>query len=809
VFIGEKKMENLWQDIRYAVRMLVKKPGFTLIAAITLALGIGANSGIFSVVNAVLLRPLPFTEPEHLIKIWETFPNGFGTVSPPNLKDWREQNTAFTGIAAYQSAGYSLQGDHDSERVQAATVSANFFDVLGVLPQLGRSFRSGEDEPGQNRLVILSHDLWHRRFNTDSSIVGKNILLGGENYQVIGVMPPQIRFPSRLTEIWVPLDFTPTQQAARGSHSLLTLGRLKPGVSLEQAREQMVMIASRLEQQYQDSQAGRSVRLIPLQEELVQNVRPALIVLFGAVGMVLLIACVNVANLLLARAAGRRREIAIRAALGAGRGRLIRQFLTESLLLSIAGGALGLVLANWGVSALVILAGSVLPRANEIALDGRVVGFTMFLSLLTGVIFGLAPALQSSRTDVQTALKDTGNAGASPQRNRLRSLLVVAEISAALVLLIAAGLLLKSFWQLQQMDAGLKAENLLTMSISLPTAKYSTSPAVDGFYQRLLEQISSVPGVQTAGMINMLPLQRWGYNGPIYIQGDPPYKPGHEPLAEIRIVSPAYFEAMGIRLTGGRTFNDHDQDNSEPVVIINQALAAQYFRDRDPIGQRLGRDAGKSWRTVVGVVADVRQSGLTESSRAEIYYPYWQAGARDKQSMSLVVRATGEPTVLVAAVRNEVSAIDPSQPVYNVKTMETVINESVSDRRLNMTLLSIFAAVALILAVIGIYSVMSYTVTQSTREIGIRMALGAQSRQVLKLVVGQGLILTLTGIVIGVVGAFGLTRLLANLLYGVTATDPLIFTSVPALLVLVALSACYLPARRAMKMDPVVALRNE
>src|SRR6185312_8153105 len=472
-------MRTLLQDLRYALRMLVKRPGFAVVAIFTLALGIGANTAIFSVVNAVLLRPLPFNEPDQLIKLWESFDRGgFGTASVPNLKGWREQNTVFTGIAAYQTAGYSLQGGDYSERIPAATVSANFLDVLGVQPRLGRGFQAGEDQQGNNRVAILSHELWRRRFNQDPTIVGKKIMLGGENYDVVGVMQPEFRFPSRLTEILVPLDISPELNANRGNHFLLCLGRLKPGVTLEQARDQMTTIAGRLRDQYKDFQASRGVRLIPLQEEVVQNVRPALLVLFGAVGLVLLISCVNVANLLLARAAGRRREIAIRVALGAGRARLIRQFLTESLLLSLAGGIAGLILAKWGVSLLVALATGVLPRSNEIGLDNRVMIFTFGLSVLTGITFGLAPALQSSKSDVQTALKDTGNAGSSPQRNRLRGFLVVAEISAALVLLISAGLLLKSFWQLQRMDAGLKPDSVVTMSISLPQARYGTSEAI-------------------------------------------------------------------------------------------------------------------------------------------------------------------------------------------------------------------------------------------------------------------------------------------------------------------------------------------
>jgi putative ABC transport system permease protein len=811
-------MRTLLQDLRYAMRMLTKRPGFALVAIFTLALGIGANSAIFSVVNAVLLRPMPFQQPEELVKLWESFVRGgWGTVSVPNLKDWRELNSVFTGIAAYQTAGFSLLVGDSAERIPAATVSANFLEILGVQPRLGRGFLNGEEDAGRNRVVILSDALWQRKFNGDPNIVGKNILLGGENYQVVGVMSPRFRFPSRLTELWVPLDVPPQLQASRGNHWLFSLGRLKPGVTLEQARENMAAIAKRLEEQYNDNQAGRGVRLIPLQEEVVQNVRPALFVLFGAVGLVLLIGCVNVANLLLARAAGRRREIAIRAALGAGRGRLIRQFLTESVLLSVAGGILGLLVAKWGISVLVALASSVLPRASEIALDTRVLGFTFALSILTGIAFGLAPALQNSRSDVQTALKDSGNAGSSPQRNRLRGWLVVAEVSAALVLLIGAGLLLKSFWRLQQMDAGLRPEHVVTMSLALPEAKYPNPETMFKFRQQFLQRVNALPGVEASGMINLLPLQNWGYNGDIHIEGDAPYPPGQAPVAEFRTVGGDYFQSLGIPLVAGRWLDEHDTANAPQVILINQALAKTYLAGRNPIGAHLLQN-GQPTVTIVGVVGDVNQSGLTQASRPEIYTPYQQAGNKlidaggrsdSIRGMSLVVRTAGEPTSIVNAVRGELRGIDPNQPVYNVKTMSTVIDESVSGNRLNMTLLSTFAVLALLLACIGIYSVMSYTVTQSTREIGIRMALGARSTQVLKLVIGHGLMLTIAGVVIGILGAFALTRLLENLLFGVTARDPLVFASVPFVLVVVALLACYLPARRAMKLDPVVALRNE
>jgi putative ABC transport system permease protein len=803
-------MQTILQDLRYGLRMLAKKPGFTVVAVFTLALGIGANSAIFSVVNGVLLRPMPLEDPNRLIKIWETFlPGGQGTVSVPNLKDWREQNTVFNGIAAYTFSSLNLRGQDTPERLQGAAVSSNFFDVVGVRPRLGRAFQTGEDEAGRGRVAMLSHRLWQRAFGGDAGVVGKEILLNGENYTVIGVTPPEFRFPSRLTEVWVPLVIPPDQVNNRGNHWMFTLGRLKPEVGFEQAREQMVAIAKRLEQQYPDNQAGRSVFLIPVQEETVQGIRPALRALMFAVGFVLLIACANVANLLLARATSRRREIAVRTALGAGRLRLVRQLLTESLILALAGGALGLALAKLGVEALLVLAANFLPRANEVGLDWRVAAFTVALSLLTGVFFGLLPALQSSRSDLQSALKEGGGAGSGAQTNWLRSALVVGEVAATLVLLIGAGLLIKSFIRLYETDLGFKAENVLTMSLALPQAKYPDVQAAAAFHQNLLDRVASLPGARSAGVINFLPLQNWGFNGGLTIEGQGPYEPGRQPLAEFRSISPDYFRTMSVPLIGGRFFTTQDQSRSAPVVIVNQTLAKQYLQGQDPIGKRI-RVIGNDWRTVVGVVGDVRQSGVTQTARAEVFVPIPQAiWTPLTQTMSLAVRAEAEPEALISAVRNAVKEIDPAQPVFNVKTMEAVVADSVSDRRLNMLLLGIFAGVALTLAVIGIYSVMSYTVSQHTREIGIRMALGARPMDVLMLVVGQGMGLTLVGVCLGVAGAFGLTRLMETLLYGVTATDPLTFAVISALLVVVALVACCVPARRATKVDPMIALRNE
>jgi len=799
-------MRILWQDLRYGARMLLKQPGFTLVAVFTLALGIGANSAIFSVVNAVLLRPLPFKEPERLVKIWENKPDMVqGTTSIPNLEDWREQNDVFTGVAAYQFGSFSLPGREYPERIFGSTVSANFFELVGVAPQAGRVFREGEDRAGAHRVAVISARLWQRNFGADPEIVGKEVMLDGENHTVIGVMPAHFRFPSRLVEVWVPLVPTPDEIADRADHKFLALGRLKPGVTFDQAQEQMRAIARRIETQYPDVQARRSVLLIPLHEETVRFVRPALRALMGAVGFVLLIACVNVANLLLARAAGRRREIAIRMALGAGRFRLLRQLLTESLILSALGGALGLLLAKWGVTALLSVFADSLPRAGEIGLDGRVAGFTLLISLLTGIVFGLPPALQSAGAELQTALKESGAAGAGPQRYWLRGALVVLEVAASLVLLAGAGLLIRSFVRLQQADVGLRPEHVLTMGVALPPAKYATPQATVTFYEQLLERVAALPGVESAGVISVLPLQQTGFNDGFNIEGRDPYPPGHAPIAERRAVSPDYFRALGVPLIAGRFFNAQDQANSTRVAIVNRTLAREYLADQNPIGKRI-RWLNDDWMTIVGVVGDVKQSGLTQPSRPEIHHPFTQY---PRGGMSLVVRGASDPMSLIASARGAAQALDPSLPVFNVKTMETVIADSVSGNRMNALLLGLFAALALALAMLGVYGVMSYTVEQNTREIGVRMALGAEPRDVMRLVIGQGLSLTATGLVVGMIAAFALTRLMEALLFGVSATDPLTLIAAPVLLAIVALLACYVPARRATKVDPLVALRCE
>jgi putative ABC transport system permease protein len=805
---GANVLELIIKDLRYAFRMLRRKPGFTAVAVLTLALGIGGNTAIFSVVNAVLLRALPYPDADRLVSIYESLPQGgTGSVSVPNLLDWRAQSDAFTGIAAYQFGDFNLREEQQPVRAVGATVTANFFDVLGATPQVGRGFLEGEDKAGRERVVVLSDRLWRRNFGADPGVVGQDILLGGEKYQVVGVMPPSVQYPSPSVELWVPLVFSDRQLASRGSHWLIVLGRLKPGVSFEQAQEQMSTIGRVLERQHPAQQEGRNVVLARVEEEAVQGVRPALLMLLGAVGFVLLIACTNVANLLLARAAARRKEVAIRSALGAGRWRLMRQFLTESVLLALLGGAAGLLVAYWTLQALTTLASGYLSRAGDVSLDWRVLAFTAGLSVLTGVVAGLAPAFHVSRADVQETLKESGNAGSSARGTWLRSGLAVAEVAAALVLLVGAGLLVKSFLKLQQVETGLRPEGVLTMRVSLPASRYDTPQKSALFYREVLGRVSALPGVEAAGAINLLPFQRFGNNGELHVEGREPLPPGRIPLTEFRLASGGYFKALGIPLLAGRLFEPADEAEGARSVVVSRELVRTFFPDGDAVGKRIRSAGGGEWWTIVGVVGDVRQSGLTQPSRPELYYPY-ALGRPD--GMTLVVRGgAADPAELTAAVSREVQAVDPNQPVYNVLTMEEVIKRSISNLRLNMTLLSIFAGLATLLAVVGIYSVMSYLVTQHTREIGIRMALGAQPGNILKLVLGQGLALTLVGVGVGALLAFGLTQLIPKFLYEVGGTDPLTYVTVSLLLTVVALVACYIPARRATKVDPLVALRYE
>jgi putative ABC transport system permease protein len=799
-------MRNFIQDLRYAVRMMIKRPGFTLVAALTLALGIGANTAIFSAVNAVLLKPLPFPESEQLVDLSETFkPNGYGSVSVPTLEDWKSQNTVFAGIAAYLFTSFNLEGGDTPQRIPGIHVQANYFDVLGVKPVLGRAFLPGEDVAGRERVVVIGDDLWRRNFAADPGIVNQTIPLNGQRYTVVGVMPRELTALYRTVQMWSPLVFPEKDRLSRGTHKYLVIGRLKSEVTLAQAREQMNAIAQRLEEQYKD---GRGIRLTQIEELWVANVRSALVMMMVAVGFVLLIACTNVANLLLARATVRRREISIRVALGASRARLIQQFLTEGLLLSMIGGALGIALAWWTINMLGKLAFPFLPRSQEIHIDSRVLLFTLGVSVLTSVVFGLIPSLQVGKTDVQETLKEGGNTMSTGAVGAwLRPILVVVEVAAAVVLLIGAGLMIRSVLRIREVEPGLKPQNLLTAKLSLPRDEYTDAESAIRFYQQLLDRVSHLPGVESAGLISHLPIEEQGYNGNISVEGKT-YPPNESPLVEYRAVNDDYFRTTNIPLLRGRVFSKQERDDAQPVVVINDAMAKQIWPGEDPIGKRVGDEAPA---TVIGVVGDVKNYGLLRKPAPEMYAPYTR---RDfwpdmRWNMRLLVRSTLDSEAIVSAIRREVQAVDPAQPIYAVQTMNLVIENTVRDKNLNTTLLAILAGVSLLLAVIGVYGVMSYTVAQHTREIGIRIALGAQPRRILQLVVGRGLVLVTAGVVIGVLASFGLTRFIENMLFGVKPTDTLTFVAIVLLLGLVALLACLVPALRAMRVDPIVVLRHQ
>ena len=796
---------NFVQDLRYAMRMMVKRPGFTLVAAVTLALGIGANTAIFSAVNAVLLKPLPFPESEQLLDLSETFkPDGYGSVSVPTLDDWKNENTVFDGISAYSSTSFNLEGDDTPQRIPGMRVGANYFDVLGVKPALGRAFLPGEDVAGHEQVVVLGDDLWRRSFAANPAIINQTIPLNGQKYTVVGVMPREMSALYRTVQVWSPLVFSEAERRERGDHKFLVIGRLKFGVTLAQAREQMNTIAQRLEAQYKN---GRGIRLTQTEELWVANVRSPLLMMMVAVGFVLLIACTNVANLLLARATVRRREISIRVALGAGRGRLIQQFLTEGLLLSFIGGGLGIALGWWTLNMLGKLAFPFLPRSQEIRIDSRVLLFTLVVSILTSIVFGLIPSLQAGKTDVQEALKEGGNTmSAGVVGGWLRPLLVVVEVAAAVVLLIGAGLMIRSVVRIREVEPGLRAQNLLTAKISLPREKYKDSESAIRFYQQVLERVGHLAGVESAGLISHLPIEEQGYNDNVTVEGKT-YPPNEGPLVEYRVANDDYFQTANIPLLRGRLFSKQDGDDKQPVVVINETMAKRIWPGEDPIGKRVG-ETNKV--TVIGVVGDVKNYGLLRTPVPEMYAPYTLKNLWPdmRWNMRLLVRSSLDDSI-ASAVRHEVQAVDPGQPLYAVQSMNVVIENTVKDKSLNTTLMSVFAGVSLLLAVIGVYGVMSYTVAQHAREIGIRMALGAQPRSILKLVVGRGLVLVSVGVVIGVLASLGLTRFIENMLFGVTPTDPLTFAMIVALLGLVALLACLIPAQRALRVDPIVVLRHQ
>jgi predicted permease len=807
---------DLWQDLRYGLRMLLRNPGFTLVAVIALALGIGANSAIFSVVNTVLLRPLPFKNPDALMMIWEDathlgFPDN--TPSPANFIDWRDKNTVFESMIATAQNSFNLTGVGDPERCDGRRVSANTFSLLGVEPVLGRTFRPEEDKPG-SRVVLLSYGLWQRRFGGDPAIVGRAVNLNGESYTVVGVMPRMAELPSMDNwhdQLWVPIAFTSEQAASRGSHYLEIIGRLKPGVSQKQAQAEMSTIAARLEKQYPEHNTRIGIKVKSLHDQVVGNIKPALLVLLGAVGFVLLIACANVANLLLARAAVRQKEIALRLALGASRSRLTRQFLTESVLLAGLGGGCGLLLSVVGLNVLKRFIPDSISQAQAIGIDGKVLIFTVLVSLVTGLIFGLAPAMQASNFNLNETLKEGGrDSGAGSRGNRLRGLLVISEVAVSFLLLIGAGLLISSFLHLLKLDPGYRADHLLTMKVVLPETKYPDKERRAPFFRELIRRVQALPGVQSVAVASNLPLTYSGDSMPIGIEGraDPP--PDQWPDVILRVVSPGYFSTMGIPLVQGRDFNEQDRPDAVRVAVISEKMARYYWPNESPIGKRFkpGSVTGDSpWREIVGVVKDVRQNDFAAAPKMQMYLGHEQVGSFAPNA--IVVRTSVDPLSLGAAVRKVVWEIDKDQPVSDIRTMEDIVSTAVARQRFSTMLLGIFAAVALMLAAVGIYGVMSYSVAQRTREIGIRLALGAQRTDVLKLAMGQGLRLVLIGVGVGLVAALVLTRVMASLLFGVSATDPVTFVTISLLLLAVAMLASYIPSVRAMKVDPMVALRYQ
>lgn len=814
-------MSALLQDLRYAFRMLLKSPGFTVVVILTLALGIGANTAIFSVINGVLLHPLPYPHPQQLVQLHETNTtwgkDSWGSSSGPDFNDWLAQSHSFSGLAAYFGSGLNLTGGNEPQRIRSLTVSSDFFRILGAHAALGRLLDAADFKAGAPRVVVLSDTLWRRTFGADPAIIGKNLQLSGQVYTVVGVASRD--FVSLGEEqLWTPLvPDDPTLQD-RGSHWLSVIGRLKPGVSIASANSDLEVIAARLQKQYPDSNSTRGVRADSTEELRVQNIRPALLILLAAVGFVLLMACVNVANLLLARATTRKKEISVRLAIGASRSRLIRQLLTESVALSAIGGAVGLALAWAGTPALLSLAPeNMLASAGPIHIGLRVLLFTGVLSLLAGLLFGLVPALQAGRVDLNSVLKDSGSrSGSAAEGARLKSSLIVFEIAAAMLLLAGGGLMLRSFASLLRVAPGFDPHNVLTMQLYVPSTTSAQVPARLASIREMLHGIRNLPGVLSASSIVYLPFTGNNVNGDFAISGRPAPKPEQGQEAEMRIVNANYLSTMRVPILRGRDLNEQDDASGAAVAVINRTLADRYFPHHDAMGQSVSFwDGSNHWLRIVGIAGDTHQFGFSEPPRPSIYFCMSAMKSADlSQFMSLeplsfVVRTSSAPDASAKPVIAAIHSVDPQMPVSEVLPMESLISQSVAQPRLASTLLGVFAALALVLAAIGLYGVMAYVVTQRTHEIGIRMALGANRAAVLKMILSQGIMLTLIGLALGVIGAFALTRFMSSLLFGVAATDPLTFIAVALILLIVSAAACYIPARRAMRVDPIVALRYE
>jgi putative ABC transport system permease protein len=788
--------------------MMVKHRVFTCVAILALGLGIGANTAIFSVINAVVLRPLPYGNPEQLVTVLHT---GAKPVSPANYLDLAAQNQSFANIAAAQWWEPNLMGHDQPEHLRGLQLTAQMFQVLGVRPMLGRTFNADEDQPGREHVVVLSHRLWQRRFGGDAGVIGQQVTFDGESFTIIGVMGPDFQFApfwATRAELWSPLNLAP-RASNRGGQSLRVFARLKPGINRAMAQADIATIFQRLEQEYPETNKGLALAVEPLHEQVVGKTRPALLILFGAVSFVLLIACANVANLMMARATSRQKEIALRTALGATSKRLARQLLTESILIALVGGAFGLLLSIAGMKALLALGPDSLPRLQTIRLDLQTLAVTLGLSVITGLLFGLAPVLQTRKWNWYESLKDSTR-GSSAGRSRVnaRRLLVISEVALALMLLVGGGLMVRSFARLRAVDPGFNADNLLTMTISLSGTTQSTAPKRVAFFNELLQRVDSLPGVESASAINHLPLGGDVWTIPFFIEGRPAPPPGEKEGAVYRVIRPDYFRAMGATLLKGRDFTAHDSDTSPPVAIINESFAKRHWPNEDPLGKRIRvGDATAELSEIVGVVKALKQDQWTAEPNLEMYVPYLQAPA--PRGLTLVVRSTGDPVSLVGAIENQVWAIDKNVPVSEIRTMQEVVAGAIEQHRFNLFLLGLFAFVALVLALVGIYGVMSESVTARTHEIGIRMALGARAADVLRMVVGQGMTLAVIGIAAGLFGAFCLTQFMATLLYEVSPTDSITFLFIPLVVALVVLCACLIPARRATKVDPLIALRDE